>query len=459
MTIPMSLAAAALVIAGGIYLARRVQRGPIDYLTPLLAVYAIHTVTRGIALIYLPEWLQLNDQVAAAPEPAIADALTLTAIALCPLIACYLIAFALVRPGSTTARELVPLSTGLGIAFIVVGVACRALLRLASAENLPLPDWAYTPIETFGWTALVGVFTIAFNCGRSPHGERRRTDAWIVAAGTLAILLVDARLTTSREATLQPLMAGLLGVMMGAGASMLRMIVAAVVIASPLFIWIGAMKSYSGLRLGDGAPGYLEAMSAVRQHSEFSWPQWVVSGIQERFHGLDSLIVTRALVPAFRPYEPGSVWTQVLVSAFVPRALYPDKQVGWAQRFAMEFWGVAPETEGRAAAVGISHLGTLYVYGGTTSCLTGMAVLGGGLGVLAAFLQRRRTVLGTAVFVLTVLTICQVDRDLEVVLGGVLKQLAVFAIVPVAAPLFTVTARRAGAASRSPEPHAAFPSH
>lgn len=460
MTIPVSLAAVSLVIAAGIYLARRMQRGPIDYLSPLLAVYFVHTVTRGAALYYLPDWLHLNDQVAAAPERAIADALVLTAFALCPLIACYLMALAVVRSRSTPTREIVPLSTGLGLALIVVGVLCRVLLRLASDGILDLPAWAHTPIETFGWTALAGVFTAAFNAGRSPRGPRRRAEAWIVAAGTIAILLVDGRLTTSRETTLQPLMAALFGVMLGARASLPRIAAAAVLIASPLFIWIGAMKGYSGHQLGDGAPAYFEAMSAMRRHSELTWPQWIVSGIQERFHGLDSLVVTRALVPALRPHEPGSVWTQVVVSAFVPRALYPEKQVGWALRFAVEFWGVAPEAEGRAAAVGISHLGTLYVYGGTAGCLTGMAILGAGLGFLAAFLQRRQTVLGPAVFLLTVLTICQVDRDLEVVLGGVLKQLAVFAILPLAAPLFAIApvprGTRADSALRSPEPSVAF---
>jgi hypothetical protein len=164
MTIPVSLAAVSLVIGAGIYLARRMQRGPIDYLSPLLAVYFVHTVTRGAALHYLPDWLHLNDQVTAAPERAIADALVLTALALCPLIACYLIALAVVR--STTTREIVPFSTGLGIALIVVGVICRVLLRLASGGILDLPGWAHAPIETFGWTALAGVFTTAFNFGR-----------------------------------------------------------------------------------------------------------------------------------------------------------------------------------------------------------------------------------------------------------------------------------------------------
>jgi hypothetical protein len=155
---------------------------------------------------------------------------------------------------------------------------------------------------------------------------------------------------------------------------------------------------------------------------------------QDRFHGLDSLVVIRSFVPALVPYEPDSFWSKVFISAFVPRALYPDKQVGWGSRFATEFWGLAPEADGNAA-VGISHLGTFYVYGGRSGCVIGMAVIGLGLGLLAAVLQRCRTVIGPTLFVLTALTICQVDRDLEVVLGGVLKQIVIVTALMLLRPL------------------------
>jgi hypothetical protein len=439
-TVPFALSVLALVIIAGACLSRRVQSGYIDYLTPLLAMYALHSVTRGATLFYHPDRLHLNAQIAAASERAIAEALMLTAVAICPLVVSYLIGLRLIPSRETPISALIPVSLGLAAGLIAVGVLCRTLLRLSSAEEIALPDWAATPIETVGWAALAGVFTAGFRCGRSRRGDHRTRAAWATAAGTIVVLLVDARMSVSREATLQPILAALLGVMMGAGLSVVRIAIITGLVGLPLFVWIGAMKIYAGLGLADAAPGYVEALPVVRERSEFGWSQWAINVTQDRFHGLDSLIVTRSLVPEDRPYESGSLWTKVLVSAFVPRALYPEKQVGWGSRFATEFWGVAPESEGQAAAVGISHLGTFYIYGGTLSCLTGMAILGFGLGALAAYLRGRRNVFGPTVFVLTALTIWQLDRDLEVVLGGVLKQLAIFAILLLFRPLVTVAA-------------------
>lgn len=433
MTVPFALAAFSLVVVGGLYLSRRCQHGYIDYLSPLLVIYAVHFVTRGATVFYVPEWLQLNPRVAIASEEAIAQAVSLAAVALCALIVCYLAALKLFRSRETPLHQVVPAALGAAVALLIVGLLCRLLLRLGVEELIALPDWAMTPVETFGWAALAGVYMGAFTCGRRAPGSQRTRAAWVTAVGTLAILIVDARMSVSREATLQPILAAVLGWTMGAGRPTRRIAVYVLAISLPLFVWIGAIKAYVNLDLGQG-PGYLSAMPSVRAHSELTWPQWLVGATQDRFHGLDSLIVVRSFVPALVPYESDLFWSKVFISAFVPRALYPDKQVGWGARFATEFWGLAPETEGNAA-VGISHLGTFFVYGGTSSCVLGMAVMGLGLGLLAAVLQRRRTVIGPTLFVLTALTICQVDRDLEVVLGGALKQVVIVSALMLLRPL------------------------
>jgi hypothetical protein len=128
-----------------------------------------------------------------------------------------------------------------------------------------------------------------------------------------------------------------------------------------------------------------------------------------------------------RPFEEGSAWGRILVSAFVPRALAPEKQVGWGTRFAVEFWGLAARSAG-SASVGPSQIGNLYLYGGVPGCLGGMAILGVALSLLAEALRRRRDAFGYLLFFLTAVTICQVERDLEMALGGVLKLVAIFGV-------------------------------
>jgi hypothetical protein len=433
-----ALFALALVIALGLYASRRLQRGYIDFLTPLLLLYAIHALTRAALLHYVPEWLDLNDRVAGAPSSAIVDALVLITVSLAALVACYLLVSALLPDGEPSLREIAPLSPEVAGALVAAGLVCRFLLRLNTEAVIRLPDWATTPVETFGWAVLAGVFAMAFACARRPRGARAGA-AWLTAATIGAVLLVDARLSVSREATLQPILAAVLGASMGAGVPIRRIAATAAIIGLPLFLWIGAMKTYTDRGLGRGT-GYLEALPRAREYSGLAWQQWIVGATQDRFHGLDSLVVTQSLVPAVIPYESGSLWTKVFVSAFVPRAMYPEKQVGWGFRFASEFWGLAPEAEGRVA-VGISHLGTLYVYGGTWSCIGGMAVLGVALALLAAQLRTRQTIAGPMLFVLTAFTLCQVDRDLEVVLGGVLKQLVLFGAVLPLLPLRRVDLR------------------
>jgi hypothetical protein len=97
---------------------------------------------------------------------------------------------------------------------------------------------------------------------------------------------------------------------------------------------------------------------------------------------------------------------------------YPEKQVGWAERFAVEFWGTT------TAGVGISHLGNFYIYGGTLGCITGMLTFGAGLGYVVARLANRGDSLALCGVLLVGLTVLQVDRDLEGVLGGSLKIMA-----------------------------------
>jgi hypothetical protein len=429
MTVPDGLFVLGVVLVVGAIFSRRAQRGYIDFLTPLLAMYLLHTITRSAFDFYLPDWLSLNPRVAAASEEEIAQALFITAASVAALIVSYLIVTRLrpsTEPGS---RQMAPVSLRAATNLLCAGIFFRLLLRMVRQYVISLPQWAWTPIETFGWAALAGIFLLSFGWARGDSPSERKRAMLLAIFGVIAVLGVDAQLAVSREQVLQPILALLVGRMMGAGVRIRRIALVAVIAGIPIFLWIGAMKQYLERYERYEAwlgPWYLNSVNAVQDQAQHGWGEFIIGSIQNRFHGVDSLIVVRQVVPSSQPYEEGSVWLKILLSAFVPRVIYPEKTVGWGWRFAAEFWGANPRAEGRYA-IGISHLGNFYVYGGIGECLAGMAILGAGLGWLAAYLRRRGDVLGLLMFFLVALTICQVDRDLEVSLGGVLKLLTLFA--------------------------------
>jgi len=429
MKVSYGLICLVFVLVVGAILSRRAQRGYIDFLTPLLALYFLHAVTRSAFIFYSPEWLSLNMRVARASEREIAEALFVMAAGVAVLIVSYLVVTRLRPSKEFASRQVAPLSLGVAASLLSVGISFRFLLRMARYNVISIPQWAWTPIDTFGWAALAGIFLLAFRWARGATPLDRKRARLLAIFGVLAVVTVDAQLAVSRELVLQPILALLMGRMVGAGITLRRIALVTVVVGLPIFLWIGAMKRYQDryrdyeLWLG---PWYLESINAVQEQIHLGWDKFIIGSVQDRFHSVDSLVVIRQLVPSSRPYEQGSVWLRILESAFVPRAVYPEKNIGWGSRFAVEFWGLSPRAEGRAA-IGISHLGNFYIYGGIGSALAGMAILGAGLGLLAAYLRQRGDVLGFLMFVLLALTVCQVDRDLEVSVGGMLKLLAIFA--------------------------------
>jgi len=425
--LPTALVLLSMVIAGAMFVSRRVQPGYVDFLTPLLGLYFVHSVTRAWCDWYWPELYRLNAVVQMAGEAGLVDALLLTAACLAVLTVAYL-AVMRFRVAQEPPRDSISVPRfDVGLGLLLVGFDCRLLLRLHSAQLLTLPDSLLTPIETMGWTALAGLFLLAYRSGRLAKDSSGRDAAAIVAVvGAVAILIVDGRFAVSRENPLQIGLALLCGRAIAGGMSLSRLAIVCVIVSVPVFVWIGALKSFQEGELGEGR-GYVEGISVVREEKQQSLTEYTLGSIQGRLHGLDSVVVCRHIVPDMRPFEEGSAWTRILVSAFVPRALAPEKQVGWGTRFAVDFWGLSARSAG-SASVGPSQIGNLYLYGGVPSCLSGMAILGAGLSLLAEALRRRRDAFGYLLFFLTAVTICQVERDLEMALGGVLKLVALFGV-------------------------------
>jgi len=427
-SLPSALVLLTMAICGSMFVSRRLQPGYLDFLTPLLGLYFLHSVTRAWFDWYWPGLYRVNTIVQMSGEQGLVDALLLTTASLAVLTVAYLSVMRFRVAEQLPSESISVPQFDLAFGLLWFGFICRLLLRLHLEQVVEVADWLTTPVETLGWTALAGLFLMAFRSGRLEKGSTGRKAAAVVAlVGAIAILVVDGRFAVSRENPLQLGLALLCGHAMGGGMRLRRLVVISVIVSLPVFVWIGAMKSFQDDELGEGR-GYVEGMSAVRAEKQQSMTEFVLGSIQGRLHGLDSVVVCRQVVPDMRPFEDGSVWTRILVSAFVPRAIAPNKRVGWGVRFAVEFWGLSARHEG-SASVGISQIGNLYVYGGVPGCLFGMAMLGAGLSLLAEALRRRRDAFGYMLFFLTAITICQVERDLEVALGGVLKLLAVFGAV------------------------------
>ena len=120
-----------------------------------------------------------------------------------------------------------------------------------------------------------------------------------------------------------------------------------------------------------------------------SWSDWMEDTYTSpwatalrRFHSLDSLILTVKYVPDRFPYQERNVFVETFVRAFVPRALYPEKEdIARGRIFAATIWGYGDVPSD--AMVAPSIVGDLYsVYGP-------ILVIGGGLawGLLLGVLE------------------------------------------------------------------------
>ena len=85
MSLPTALVLLSMVIAGAMFVSRRVQPGYVDFLTPLLGLYFVHSVTRAWFDWYWPDLYRVNAIVQLSGESGIVDALLLTTACLAVL--------------------------------------------------------------------------------------------------------------------------------------------------------------------------------------------------------------------------------------------------------------------------------------------------------------------------------------------------------------------------------------
>ncbi len=416
----MTTAIVSLTLAclAGIAVGRRLRPGYFDLLSPMCALYLIHGVARAIVIVTLPSWARPHWIVQTASFSDIASAVWLTTAGVVSFAVGYVVVWKKTRRQSA-ATSRIPIGGGTAVALVTIGIAIRGLLYLPRV-GWDIPRWAFTPIETLGWSSLAGIFFLGLlsadtDVSIAVPGRKR---AVLLGLAVLLTIVTAPNLGWSREAFLQPLVAALAGFMFGKQWSATKVLLAGVAIVVPILVFGHGVKAIAG-EFGVDPDESRVAMFEESRQTYDSLTDMAMAAVVDRMHGLDSLIVCRYWIPDRRPFERGNVWLQVFTSAFVPRLIYPGKQVGWAARFSVEFWGTT------SAGVGISHLGNFYVYGGLTGCVTGMLFFGAGLAFIVARLANRGDAVALCGVLLVGFCVLQIDRDLEAVLGGSLKLLVI----------------------------------
>ncbi|MGH9364245.1 MAG: hypothetical protein ACRD1B_03130 [Thermoanaerobaculia bacterium] len=402
-----------LLCIGGIILGRSLKPGYFDLLSPMCALYLMHGVARAIVVTRVPPAVRVHPIVQSADSSEIAWAVWLMAAGIVSFSAAYGLAWRQGRKDSVPA-QLTPIGQGKAVAVLCIGLGPRVLLVLASRMGWDIPPWALTPVETLGWASLAGVFFLSLAFAQASRGLERREHGAIFLLGFFLTVITAPNISWSREALLQPVLAAVFGWLIGKRVSAVKTVGGVVAVVVPILVFGHGVKAAAGVTGAETSASRVAMFEETRQTYD-SLLDLGLAAIVDRTHGLDSLIVCRYWVPDRRPFEPGSVWVQILTSAFVPRMVYPEKKVGWAERFAVEFWGA------KSTGVGISHLGNFYIYGGVLGCLMGMLTFGAGLGDLVARLANRGDSLALCAVLLVGFVVLQIDRDLEVVLGGAFK--------------------------------------
>ena len=310
------------VCTGGVVIARRLDPGYFDLLTPICALYVLHTVTRTIVIAAAPSWAELHPIVAATDFGELATAGWIFAGSVAALVAGYVAGFRWKSKGVRNAG--VPAGDArIARRLLAIGLTARLILTLAGRLNVGLPDWSLTPLETVGWAALGGLFVLSHRAAAAADGGRPGRAAEVVGAMLLTIGLAP-NVGWSREAFLQPIVVAGIGWLVGKRASLARISLTLAVAVLPILVLGFGIKKAMPTGSDMGGADRLEMIRETRERYETA-TEFSLSAVQGRFHAMDSLLVCRYFVPAMRPYEEGNAWGRILVSAFVPRERYAQQ--------------------------------------------------------------------------------------------------------------------------------------
>ncbi|MHC4789206.1 MAG: hypothetical protein ACYS8K_08420 [Planctomycetota bacterium] len=159
-----------------------------------------------------------------------------------------------------------------------------------------------------------------------------------------------------------------------------------------------------------------------------------------RFHGYDSAVLTTWLVPDTFPREERDLIAELLVSAFVPRSLYPDK--AFVQRgriFSTSIWAYDERgrTEQRVSAmISPSMPGDLWAAGALPTLLGGALCWGALIGLLECMRRAMKEAPAAALMVFLAFRIAGgVERDFVHAAATTIQVLVVLLLVLAVVPL------------------------
>ena len=180
---------------------------------------------------------------------------------------------------------------------------------------------------------------------------------------------------------------------------------------------------------------YVDWESWRRNPREAPW-----SKLSARFHGFDAAALTLYLVPALFPHQDRDVAAELLMSAFVPRALYAGKvHVQRGRIFSRTIWAY-DESGSRlrrtSALIAPSMPGDLWAAGGAMMLVVGAAIWGALIGLLDCWRRLLRRGPGIALTVFLGIRVAGgIERDFVYASATLIQVLVVFLLVLVFLPL------------------------
>jgi hypothetical protein len=157
------------------------------------------------------------------------------------------------------------------------------------------------------------------------------------------------------------------------------------------------------------------------------------TALLRRFHSFDSLVFHAYLVPDVVPFEDRNPFLDLLLEAFVPRALWPDKpESRRAMIFSVTLWSYGEEERGTEANIAPSMAGDLYGVGGWLWVVLGGAAWGAMLGVLDGW-RERLSPAGQAIVIamLALLAAGGIERDFPRAAATLMQATIVLAVTTI----------------------------